>query len=245
MMDKLVVLLQPERAKRSLYNMRVSKQIAPYLFLSPFLIIFAVFLIYPIVDSFYLSFTSAQGSVSEWVGLTNYRNLLTDEAFWKSLLNTAVILGVQVPMMLFLGLLLAVALNAKFIKGRPIFRLAIFLPVLIDTVTYSIVFSNIFNTDYGILNYLLGLVGIPPIDWLHTPLWAHRHHHRPHLALDRLQRHHPASRTAVHSGQYHRGSGDRRRGANGAILPHHHSDAQTDAPVLCHPVHHRHPAVVH
>jgi lactose/L-arabinose transport system permease protein len=153
-------------------SVRVSKQVAPYLFLAPFVVIFAVFLVYPIVDSLYLSFTSAQGSVADWIGFTNYRNLFTDGSFWKSLLNTAIILLVQVPVMLFLGVLLAVALNAKFIKGRPIFRLAVFLPVLIDTVTYSIVFSNIFNDHYGILNYLLSLLHIPAIHWLQTPLWA-------------------------------------------------------------------------
>ncbi|WP_051343832.1 carbohydrate ABC transporter permease [Alicyclobacillus herbarius] len=156
----------------SISRVRVSRQAVPYLFLSPFLVIFAIFLIYPILDSLYLSFTSAQGSTSQWIGLDNYRKLLTDTSFWKSLLNTAVILVVQVPVMLFLGTLLAAALNSKLIRGRAFFRLAVFLPVLIDTVTYSIVFSNIFNSHYGILNYLLGLVGVAPIDWLNTPVWA-------------------------------------------------------------------------
>ncbi|WPD18254.1 sugar ABC transporter permease [Thermaerobacter composti] len=171
-MAKSVLYVHPKPTRALFQRSRLAKQAAPYLFLSPFVVIFAIFLIYPIVKSLYLSFTSAEGSVSNWVGISNYRNLLMDYAFWQSLLNTAIILGVQVPVMLFLGLLLAVALNAKFIKGLPFFRLAVFLPVLIDAVTYSIVFSYMFNKQYGILNYILGLVGISGIDWLHSPLWA-------------------------------------------------------------------------
>jgi lactose/L-arabinose transport system permease protein len=153
-------------------NMKNSKKMAPYIFLSPFIIVFAIFMVYPILDSLYLSFTSAQGSTSSWVGIENFKNVLTDSLFWKSLGNTAIILIVQVPLMLLLGTLLAVTLNAKFVKGRSFFRLAIFLPVLIDLVTYSIVFSMIFNDQYGILNYVLKAFHIGPIHWLQESLWA-------------------------------------------------------------------------
>ncbi|UOF88713.1 sugar ABC transporter permease [Fodinisporobacter ferrooxydans] len=150
----------------------VSKNMAPYVFLTPFVIVFVVFMVYPILDSLYLSFTSAQGSTSDWIGLANFKNVLTDGLFWKSLGNTAIILVVQVPIMLFLGTLLAASLNSKFVKARVVFRLAVFLPVLIDLVTYSIVFSIIFNTQYGILNYLLGLIHIAPVQWLQNAVWA-------------------------------------------------------------------------
>lgn len=144
----------------------------PYLFIAPFFIIFILFMIYPILDSLFLSFTSAEGSTSSWVGLNNFKAVLTDRAFWLSLWNTMVILIVQVPIMLFLSFLLASAVNAEGIKGRSIFRLAIFMPVLIDLVTYSIVFSMIFHSQYGIVNFLLTFFHITPINWFMDSVWA-------------------------------------------------------------------------
>ena len=148
------------------------KILAPYLFLSPFFIVFIIFMVYPIIESLYLSFTSTQGNTSEWIGLENFKNILTDGLFWKSLSNVFIILIVQVPIMLILGSLLAVILNSKFIKAKPLFRLMIFLPVLIDLVTYSIVFSIIFHEQYGMVNYLLGLFHIDPILWFSDPFWS-------------------------------------------------------------------------
>ncbi|WP_245644895.1 carbohydrate ABC transporter permease [Peribacillus loiseleuriae] len=148
------------------------KTLAPYLFLSPFFIVFLIFMVYPIIESLYLSFTSTQGTSSEWIGLENFKNILTDGLFWKSLSNVFIILLVQVPLMLILGTLLAVILNSKFLKAKALFRLMIFLPVLIDLVTYSIVFSIIFHEQYGIMNYLLGVLHIDPIQWFSDPFWS-------------------------------------------------------------------------
>lgn len=148
------------------------KAYMPYLFLAPFFIIFLIFMIYPILDSLYLSFTASEGSTSSWVGLENFKGVLTDKLFWQSLWNTILIMLVQVPVMLFLSFLLAVALNTENIKGRSLFRLAIFMPVLIDMVTYSIVFSLIFNDQYGVLNFILSLFHIPDIRWLQDSFWA-------------------------------------------------------------------------
>ncbi|VBB09857.1 Hypothetical protein LUCI_5155 [Lucifera butyrica] len=144
----------------------------PYLFLAPFFVLFFLFMIYPILDSFYLSFTAAEGSTSSWVGFENFASVLSDRLFWHSLWNTAIILVVQVPVMLFLAFLLAVALNTKNIKGKSLFRLAVFMPVLIDLVTYSIVFSLMFNDQYGVLNFILHLFHIPGIHWLQDSFWA-------------------------------------------------------------------------
>jgi lactose/L-arabinose transport system permease protein len=88
------------------------------------------------------------------------------------MVNTAIILVVQVPIMLFLAFLLATAVNNNKIRGKGFFRLAIFMPILIDLVTYSIVFSIIFNDQYGALNYILQLFHITGIHWLQDPLWA-------------------------------------------------------------------------
>jgi lactose/L-arabinose transport system permease protein len=160
----------PRRSKP--FPFKVSKEMAPYVLLSPFLLIFIVFMIIPILNAFYISFTSAQGSSSSWVGLENFKNVLTDPLFWKSMGNTAIILIVQVPIMLILAVLTAVGLNAAYLRLRGVFRLIIFLPVLIDLVTYSIVFSLLFNDQYGVINYILGALGIDPINWLEDSFWA-------------------------------------------------------------------------
>ncbi|WP_207858499.1 carbohydrate ABC transporter permease [Lucifera butyrica] len=148
------------------------KRSTPYLLIAPFFLIFFLFMIYPIFNSLYLSFTAAEGSTSTWIGLENFKNVLTDSLFWHSLWNTTVILLVQVPLMLFLAFLLAAAVNQENIKGRGIFRLAIFMPVLIDLVTYSIVFSLLFNEQFGVLNFILHLFHVPGIHWLQDSFWA-------------------------------------------------------------------------
>jgi len=145
----------------------------PYVFITPFFIIFAVFMLYPIVDTLVLSFENWSTVQSTWVGIQNYRLVITDPAFWTSLLNDAFILLIQVPFMLFIATLLAVALNARFLKLKWLFRLLIFFPVLVDAVTYTIAFQLIFNPSFGMMNYLLHLVGLPSINWIGNS-WAAR-----------------------------------------------------------------------
>ncbi|WP_243835058.1 carbohydrate ABC transporter permease [Alicyclobacillus sacchari] len=145
----------------------------PYAFILPFFVIFCVFMLYPIVDTFIISFENWSASGSQWVGVHNYRLVLTDPAFWTSLLNDAFILLVQVPIMLFLATLLAVALHSKAIRFKWVFRLLVFFPVLVDAVTYTIAFQLIFNTNFGILNYLIHLVGFGTVNWTGNA-WAAR-----------------------------------------------------------------------
>jgi lactose/L-arabinose transport system permease protein len=154
------------------FQLKVSKEMAPYVLLSPFLIVFIVFMIIPIINALYISFTSSQGSTSSWVGFENFKNVLTDELFWRSMGNTAIIMIVQIPIMLILAVLTAVALNAAYLRARGLWRLIIFLPVLIDLVTYSIVFSLIFNDQYGVINYILQAFHMDPIHWLEDSFWA-------------------------------------------------------------------------
>lgn len=145
----------------------------PYVFIIPFFLIFCCFMLYPILDTFILSFENWSTMHSTWVGLENYKLVVTDPAFWTSLLNDAFILLVQVPVMLFIATLLAVALNSRFLKLKWLFRLLIFFPVLVDAVTYTIAFQLIFNPNSGMMNYILHLVGITPVNWLENS-WAAR-----------------------------------------------------------------------
>lgn len=145
---------------------------APYLFVLPALLLFAVFKLYPIAWSFVISLHRTVAGVDTFVGLDNYRRLLDDPLMWTALRNTAVVLAVQVPLMLALATGLAVALDSTLLRGRPVFRLGFFLPMVTGLVAYGIVFSVLLNKDYGLVNWLLGLAGVDPVPWLTDGLWA-------------------------------------------------------------------------
>ena len=151
---------------------RPRRRIAPYLFVLPALLLFAAFKLYPIGRSFVISLHKTVGGTEQFVGADNYARLVGDPLFWTALKNTAVILAVQVPVMLALATGLAVALNSTLLRGRAVFRLGFFLPMVTGLVAYGIMFSVLLNRDYGLVNWLLGLVGQDAVPWLTDPLWA-------------------------------------------------------------------------
>lgn len=168
------ITLKPEKTKgklRSILSFNVKT--APYYFLAPAVIVFAVFMIYPIIHSFVLSFQSFEGGKYEFIGLRNYIRLFKDPIFWSSIGNTLIYLVIQVPVMIFLSLLLAVLIEQRYLRGRAFFRMSIFLPTITALVAYSIIFKLLFNTDYGFVNFLLSLLGIEKVDWLNTT-WGAR-----------------------------------------------------------------------
>lgn len=135
------------------------RRAAPYLFISPFYILFAVFGIFPIAYSLFLSFHrwDAIGPM-EWVGLQNYSFLITDDWFWQSIGNT-VSLGLMgaVPQHI-IALILAFILNSGLVSHRNFFRTAYFLPYITSTVAVTLIFGIIFGTRYGLLNYVLSFI---------------------------------------------------------------------------------------
>ena len=112
-------------------------------------------MIYPIIYSFLLSFSEYSDGAMTFVGLQNFKDLFADKDFSIALVNVFIFLIVQVPIMLILSTFIATMLNSKLLKWKSLFRMGVFLPVLIDLVTYAIVFTLIFNNDAGILNYIL------------------------------------------------------------------------------------------
>jgi len=144
-----------------------------WLFVTLALILFGVFLLYPIVYSFYLSTMSSKGVTQNFVGLDNYIKLFKDPMFILALKNTIVFFVIQVPIMLFLALILATVLNDKTIKFRGLFRTAIFLPAVTSLVAYTILFKMMFALDGFINTALMNLHIIKePIPWLLDPVWA-------------------------------------------------------------------------
>ena len=150
-----------------------SKNKYGWLFVSLALILLGVFLFYPIVYSFYLSTTSSKGIVQKFVGFGNYVKLFQDSMFILALKNTLIFFLIQVPVMLFLALILATILNDKTIKYRGLFRTAFFLPAVTSLIAYTILFKMMFSLDGFINNALLNVHLIKsPIPWLLDPFWA-------------------------------------------------------------------------
>ncbi|MCA0293871.1 MAG: sugar ABC transporter permease [Actinobacteria bacterium] len=138
----------------------------------PALALFGLFFAYPLVASLIQSFFSTKGGVSRPVGTANYARLAEDPLVAQSLVNAGIILVVQVPLMIALALGIAYVLNQSWLKWRTGFRLAYFLPAVTTLVAYSVVFRVMLATDGGLVNQLLGLVGIAPVDWLNNEVWA-------------------------------------------------------------------------
>ena len=141
-----------------------------WMFISVTIITFLVFILYPVISSFFLSFHSVRGIVQKFNGLNNYKRMFSDALFKKSLANTFIYLIVQVPIMLTIAMFLATLLNSKKLKFKAFFRTAIFLPCVTSLVAYSVLFKMIFAPN-GIINYLLTSLKIisVPIEWLSDP----------------------------------------------------------------------------
>jgi len=145
---------------------------AAYGFLSPYLAVFLLFWIWPILYSFGLSFMSTRQAPWTFRPSVTWGRLAEDPAFLNALKNTLVILLVQVPLMVALATVLAVLLNSSLLKARGIMRFAFFAPVVVGEVAYAAVFRLMFTADRGIVNKMLDSIGLPAIDWFSNPTAA-------------------------------------------------------------------------
>ncbi len=141
-------------------------------FLLPGLIGLTVFVLYPIVSSFWLAFQDWNLlQPPEFVGLSNFQELLADDDFWRALGYTLTFIVLYIPCVFVLGLALALFLNQKF-PGMLMVRAATFLPVVASWVVVSLIWKWIFNPSYGLVNAGLNLIGINGPDWLFQPQTA-------------------------------------------------------------------------
>jgi multiple sugar transport system permease protein len=159
------------RARKGLIARK--EQRAAYLFLSPWLIGLAAFWLIPIVGSFLLSLSEYQIiTPPEWVGLDNYREMVSDRTFWLSIRVTLRYLLMSVPLYIVCGLLLSLLLNLK-IRGINLFRTILFLPSVLSGVAVAVLWVALLNPDVGAVNELLRALGIDdPPRWLDSPDWA-------------------------------------------------------------------------
>ncbi|GHU75721.1 sugar ABC transporter permease [Spirochaetia bacterium] len=146
---------------------RIREGLIGYGFMMPTVIGFAVFIIYPMIVSAYYAFTEYMGfGTAKWVGLENYVWMFTrDPVFIPSILATLRYVVWTVPAVLAGGLLLALLLN-KTMAGIKAFRVIYYLPVVVPGVASLVMWKFIFEPDFGLLNGLLALVGLPPFRWL-------------------------------------------------------------------------------
>ena len=142
-----------------------------YAFLTPYLLIFLAFWIWPIVQSFWLSFLNTRSANWTFNPRMTWGRLLVDPAFANALWNTLLILLIQVPVMIALATVLAVLLNSPTLKARGLFRFAFFAPVVVGEVAYAAMFRLLFN-EFGIINKMLVAVGFTSIPWLSDPTAA-------------------------------------------------------------------------
>ncbi len=153
-----------------------SQRIAPHLFLLPFFLMFAVFWIYPILYSFYVSLTQWDVfHAPQFIGLKNYVQLFSDPEFHTAMANTFMAAVVYIAVMVSLAIVLGLLLGLAQIRFKSFFRAAFFLPVTMSLVVVAIVFGMIFSNDFGLLNVLLSGLGLPTFNWLGDPklaLWS-------------------------------------------------------------------------
>lgn len=154
-------------------SLLATKKYTPFLYLLPALSVIAVFQIYPILYAFRLSFYNWDMiGTKTFIGLKNYINLLQEADFWKSVGVTFYYVLLSLPISLSLSLFIAVQLNKRFF-GTGFFRTAFFLPYITSVAAISLVWLWIYNSnDYGLLNYILKLLGMAPVKWLEDPFWA-------------------------------------------------------------------------
>jgi len=159
---------------------RWDTEYTPYLIIAPFFLVFGVFGLYPLLFTAWVSLHDWQliDGDQGFVGLTNYANLLADSHFWNALGNTLSLFVLSTAPQLLAALGLATLLD-RGLRGRAFWRAGVLLPNVISVAAVALVFAQLFGRDFGIVNFLLGFVGIDPVDW-RAETWAS------HLAISSM-----------------------------------------------------------
>ncbi len=145
---------------------RVDAKVSPYLYIAPFFILFAIFGIFPLLYTGWVSLTDRNllAPTSSFIGLQNYSELMRDEYFWNAVENTLGIWVLSTIPQLVLALVIAHVLN-RSLRVRTFFRMSILLPQVTSLVAVALIFTQLFGYRYGLINYLLNQVGIENINW--------------------------------------------------------------------------------
>ncbi|MDH2444660.1 sugar ABC transporter permease [Amnibacterium sp. CER49] len=156
---------QAPRPRPGTRRARTSEWLAGYSFAAPNLVLLGVFLFWPLLAAFVLSFQRFSGfGDPTWLGLGNYASLLSDAAFWRALLNTIVFTTLTLLGSVGLGLALAVLLNTS-LPGRSVFRTIIYIPMVVSGVASGLIGVLMFDENTGVIDKGLNFLGLPPVPW--------------------------------------------------------------------------------
>ncbi|MBS4205686.1 carbohydrate ABC transporter permease [Lederbergia citrea] len=163
----MVSLNKSEKINKRFISEEKKDMISGYLYIAPFFIIFAVIGLYPAIFSMFLAFQKWNGlNPMVFVGLDNFKVVLTDPLFWKSVYNTIIIGLMGTAPQLVIGIILAFLLNLSFLRFRNFFRVTIFMPYITSMVAVALIFSVLFsNHETSLANYVLGVFGFDPVNW--------------------------------------------------------------------------------
>lgn len=143
-----------------------------YLYVAPFVIVFLIFSVYPVLRTLYLSFCEYRGGIGrvpEFIGLNNYKLVLTDKFFWRALFNTVRVWGINIVLQLGLAFLLTIIFSdVKYkIRGLGVYRAVYYLPNLIAATSVAFLYKTLLDQKYGTFNQILSKLGLPgDIDWI-------------------------------------------------------------------------------
>lgn len=157
--------------KSFLKNDYLTRQLTPYLFLLPAIVVLGITVFYPALQAFYLSFTRYDLiDAPRWIGWANFKRLWVDQVFWQTLRNTLLYLMCVVPVLVIAPLGLAILANQK-LRGVRWFRVAYYTPVIISIVVAGIAWKWLY-ADNGLFNQALEAMGLGRIGWLTDPNWS-------------------------------------------------------------------------
>jgi multiple sugar transport system permease protein len=158
--------------------MRRRRSRAAWGFAAPFVVLFLTFTVWPVVSSLAMSVTDIRSRDLQdpfnvnFVGIDNFRAVFADPLFWQAARNTGYFVVVGVPLVMFVALLIAVALNTGITRLSGFFRVGYFMPVVTSIVAVAVVWRFLLQPDIGIINTVLSWVGIHGPSWLQDPKWA-------------------------------------------------------------------------
>lgn len=142
------------------------------LFTLPWIVGLLVFYAYPLISSIYYSLTTYSIlSPGKFIGLRNYSNLFSDPLFWKSVSNTLYFTAISVPVNIVVGVIIALLLNQK-IRGVGLYRTIFFIPTLVPIVATATVWKFLMDSQYGLFNQMLNMLGMASIPWLTSEVYS-------------------------------------------------------------------------
>lgn len=160
------------KKKNKFIKMINSQKVAPYIFVSPFIISFLILTLYPTIQAFIMSFQRILPGQSQFIGWSNYERIF-NPTFYRALQNTTIYVILTVLILTIIPIILSVVLDSKLVKFKTLFRASLFIPSLTSVIVAGTIFRMMFGeSDVALANQIIGFLGIDPIEWRYNSLSA-------------------------------------------------------------------------